>query len=183
MSPYYYDSKKKHFTEHVEIGKHDMKVIKEPYTPDLLRVKMSQALDHMDEMFQDADFVVAPSMRLKKIESDKYQVYRFLHKYQPLTNLLTSYYFYDWLKDEHHHRVVVKPLSGSGGYGIQFYDRPELTSMEVFEKYAGTEALHLVQDYKNFSKGVPGLVEGNHDLRVVFNGISPTFSVIRSPRK
>ncbi|USN55052.1 MAG: hypothetical protein H6765_00045 [Candidatus Peribacteria bacterium] len=183
VSPHYYNPKKKSFSEHVEIGKKDMEIVKKEYTPDILWIRTSHALYHMEEMFADADFVVTPSMRLKKIESDKYQVYRFLEKYQPKTSLLTAFYFYPWLQNEFANRLVVKPLSGSGGYGIQFYDKKDLLSMEAFQDYAGTEALHLVQEYKNFSEGAPGLVEGNHDLRVCFLGEKPTFSIIREPKK
>lgn len=55
--------------------------------------------------------------------------------------------------------------------------------MEIFKKYAGTEGLHIVQNYQNFSKGAPGITDGNHDLRVVFLGNKPTFSIVRVPKK
>ncbi len=183
VSPHYYDRNKKHFTQHVVIGKDDMEIIDKPYKPDLLWVRMGHALYHLEEMFEDADFLCAPTMRLKHIDSNKYQMYQYLDAYQPKSTLLSTFYFYPWLQEEFTPRVVVKPIAWSGGYWIDFYTKPELTSMEIFKKYAWTESLHIVQNYQNFSKWVPGITDGNHDLRVVFLGERPTFSIVRVPKK
>jgi|GEM_PF-2354032 len=183
VTHYYYDKNAGHFTEHVRVGNSDMKMCKEPYTPDLVWVKTPWTLEYLTDLFKDAPFVLTPTLRLKKIESDKYQMFRYLEKFQPYTMLLTSYYFYLHLQKKFGDMVVVKPVTGSGGYGINFYTKDEIASMDVFEKYKGMEALHIVQDYKNFSHGYPGIVEGNHDLRVAFLGDMPSFSVIRSPQK
>ena len=152
VSPYYYDAERQEFTEHVVIQGEKMKIIRKPYKPDLLRLKMSQTLFHLGEQFADAPFETMPSMRLKQIESDKYQVYKYLEKYQPMSALLTSFYFYPRLQKKFAKKVVVKPIMGSGGYGINFFERKDVSKPEVFMKYSGTEAFHLVQDYKNFSK-------------------------------
>lgn len=160
-----------------------MHIINEEYKPDLLWVRMGQALYHLDELFADADFLTTPSMRIKHIDADKYQMYRYLGDLQPKSTLLGTYYFYPWLQAEFNHKVVVKPIMGSGGYGINFYTKPELSSMEIFNKYAGTEALHMVQNYQDFSGGAPGITDGNHDLRVVFLGRNPSFSMVRVPKK
>lgn len=183
VSPHYYDKEKKHFTQHVAIWKDTMEVVDEPYKPDLLWVRMGHALYHLEEMFSDADFLCAPTMRLKHIDSNKYQMYQYLEDLQPKSTLLATFYFYPWLQEEFTEKVVVKPIAWSGGYGIEFYTKPELTSMEIFKKYAGTEWLHLVQNYQNFSKWAPKITDGNHDLRVVFLGNTPTFSIVRVPKK
>ncbi len=160
-----------------------MEIVDAPYKPDLLWTRMGHALHHLEEMFEDADFLCAPTMRLKHIDSNKYQMYQYLKPYQPNSTLLSTFYFYPWLQEEFTDKVVVKPIAGSGGYGIEFYTKPELTSMEIFKKYAGTEGLHIVQNYQNFSKGAPGITDGNHDLRVVFLGTTPPFSIVRVPKK
>jgi len=183
VSPHYYDIESKEFTQHVMIGEEDMHIINEAYKPDLLRVRMGQALYHLDELFADADFLTTPSMRLKHIDADKYQMYRYLWDLQPKSTLLGTYYFYPWLQAEFNNKVVVKPISGSGWYGINFYTREQLWSMEVFNKYSWTESLHMVQNYQNFSGGAPGITDGNHDLRVVFLGRNPSFSMVRVPKK
>lgn len=181
VSPHYYDQATKSFSQHVSIEEDDLHIVQEPYTPDLLWVRMNQALYHVDEMFADADFVTVPTMRLKHIDTDKYQMYKYLKDFQPTSSLLTSYYFYPWMKEQFGDRVVVKPISWSGGYGINFYGKDEMNNPEVFEKYSGTEWLHLIQDYKNFSQWAPGITNGTHDLRIVFFGTRPAFSIVRVP--
>lgn len=183
VSPHYYDYEKKEFTQHVAIEEHDLKVYHEPYQPDLVWVRMGQALYHVDELFADAPFVTVPSMRLKHIDSDKYQMYQYLKDFQPQSTLLTTYYFYPWLQDQFTKKVVVKPITGSWGYWIEFYTKEELRSPEVFQKYVWTEGMHLVQEYRNFSWGAPGIAKWTHDLRVVFFCKKPVFSMVRVPKK
>lgn len=182
VSPYYYNEDLGHFTEHVVIGEDDMEIVKEAYQPDLLWVKMGTALYHIDEMFKFAPFVTVPSMRLKHIESNKYQVYKYLSEHQPHSCTLSTFYFYPWMQEKFADKLVVKPLSGTGGYGVEFFTQDELRSPDIFNQYAGMEAMHLVQDYKNFSKWVPGLAEGNHDVRITFMGHDPIMNYIRIPK-
>lgn len=182
VSPYYYNEQEGLFSEHVVIGKEDMEIVQEPYKPDLLWVRTSQALFHLDEMFQYAWFRTVPSMRFKHIETDKFQVYKFLEDVQPKTTLLTTFYFYPWLQEQFAEKLVVKPTSWTGWYGVEFYSKEELCSSEVFAKYAGTEWLHIVQEYKNFSDGYPGLVDWNHDVRLVYAGTTPIMNYIRMPK-
>ena len=40
---------------------------------------------------------------------------------------------------------------------------------------------HLVQNFQEFTGGYPGLVEGNHDVRLVFKGREPFMNYIRKP--
>lgn len=182
VSPHYYNEDTGTFSEHVIIGDQDMHITKEEYRPDILWVRTNQALYHLDQMFCYAPFTTVPSMRLKHIESDKYQVYQFVKDFQPKTALLTTFYFYKWLQDEFGEKLVIKPVSGSGGYGIEFYDKKDITSTKVFQKYSGTESFHLVQEYKCFSDGCPDLVEGNHDVRLVFTWRDPMMNYIRMPK-
>lgn len=111
VSPHYYDQINKEFTQHVVIGENDMEIIDEAYKPDLLWVRMGHALLHLEEMFADADFLCAPTMRLKHIDANKYQMYQYLKPYQPNSTLLSTFYFYPWLQEEFTDKVVVKPIA------------------------------------------------------------------------
>ena len=183
VSPYYYDEKHWTFSEHVIITDKDMKIIKEPYTPDILRVRTSQWLTHLDHMFAYAPFKTVPSMRLKHIESNKFDVYQFLPDFQPKTTLLTSFYYYPWLQKQFTKNVVVKPIWGTWGYGIEFYTQDELKSPEIFRKYTGTESLHIVQNFQKFTWWYPGIVKWNHDVRIVYRWTKPFMNYIRQPKK
>jgi len=184
VTHYCFDQTKNHFSEYVTVGEDEMITIKKIYTPDLLRLKTPWSLQYQVDLFSTANFIVTPTFRLKKIESDKFQMYRYLHRFQPYTTLLTSYYFYDWIRETFEGElVVVKPITGSGGYGVNFYCKDEIYSPEVCHKYEWMEALNIVQQFKNFGHWIPGIVQWNHDLRIVFLGDMPSFSVIRSPKE
>ncbi len=183
VSPHYYNEQKGEFSEHVLVWEDDMEIINEPYQPDILRVRTSQWLQHMDHMFAYAPFKTVPSMRLKHIESNKYEVYQFLAEFQPKTTLLTTFYCYKRMQQEFGKKVVVKPVGGTWWYGINFYTQKELKSPEVYSSYKWTETFHIVQEFKNFTWWYPWLVEGNHDVRIVFKGRKPFMNYIRQPKK
>ncbi len=182
VSPYYFNQSLWEFSEHVIIWSDEMEIIQEPYKPDILWVRTWQTLYHLDEMLRDASFCTVPSMRLKHIESDKYQVYKYLQEFQPKTTLLTTYYFYPWLQEQFAENIVVKPVSWTWWYGVEFFTKDELCSNEVFTKYSWAESMHIVQDYKNFSDWCPWLVEWNHDVRLVFAWDKAMINYIRVPK-
>ena len=111
VNHYSYDKENQEFTEYVRVGDDDMEMYNESYTPDILWIKTSWTLEYLTDLFRDAPFITTPSLRLKKIEESKYQMYRYLKDFQPLTCLLTSYYFYPWLQNEFEGKLVVKPVT------------------------------------------------------------------------
>ncbi len=183
VSPHYYDQKKWRFTEHVVLRDSWPEIIKKKYQPDILRVRSWQWLVHMDHMFAFAPFTTVPSMRLKHIESSKYEAYQFLSEFQPKTALLSQFYCYPWLQKEFWKRLVVKPIWWSGWRWIEFYSQSEIKSNEIYQKYASMTSYHIVQEFHDFSKWYPGLVKGNHDVRLVFRGRKLFMNYIRKPKK
>lgn len=70
--------------------------------------------------------------------------------------------------------VVVKPQHGFGGTGVQILLRSEAKKLEIHEA-------HIVQPCIDTTSGIPGLVDGCHDLRVAMTGNVPAFAYIRTP--
>jgi len=73
--------------------------------------------------------------------------------------------------------AVLKPLIESGGKGIQI-----LSTTEILKK-AKLGCPYLLQEFIDSSKGVPGVSQGMHDLRLVFINNEVIYSYIREPQK
>lgn len=73
-------------------------------------------------------------------------------------------------------KVVIKPLSESGGKGVQFLEKTELEKVE----FSGE---NIVQEFIDSSLGVPGISIGMHDLRLVFVGDKLSYAYIREPKE
>ncbi len=72
-------------------------------------------------------------------------------------------------------KVVIKPLSESGGKGVQLLEKTELEKVE----FSGE---NLVQEFIDSAKGVPGVSVGMHDLRLVFVGEKLSYAYLREPK-
>lgn len=75
-------------------------------------------------------------------------------------------------------KVVLKPVEGAGGTGVI------ITDTKTFQYDASQfEEPYLAQDFIDISQGIPGLVEGPHDLRLIlFNG-EVKLSFVRLPKE
>lgn len=74
-------------------------------------------------------------------------------------------------------KVVLKPLTGSGGRGIEILEKDAIKQTPCFDR------LYLMQDFIDSSKGVPGVNSSTHDLRLVFVNDILIYSYIREPKK
>jgi len=109
---------------------------------------------------------------------DKWQAYLRLKKYMPKTF---------WVgKEENLSRVlpkiktkivVLKPFNGLKGLGVFIGDKREALNFRFLEKYP----LYIAQHFVDTSAGIPGLVKGLHDLRVVIVNKKIVWSHIRTP--
>lgn len=88
----------------------------------------------------------------------------------------TSKEFRSALREIHTARVVLKPISGSGGKGVQIFFKKEAPSI-VFT------GEHIVQEFIDSSKGIPGIKSGTHDLRLVFVNNKIIYAYMREPKK
>ncbi|EKE18638.1 MAG: hypothetical protein ACD_9C00273G0002 [uncultured bacterium] len=73
-------------------------------------------------------------------------------------------------------KIVIKPLSESGGKGIHIIEKTELEGVELIGE-------NIVQEFIDSSRGVPGVSKNMHDLRLVFVGQQLMYSYIREPKE
>jgi glutathione synthase/RimK-type ligase-like ATP-grasp enzyme len=74
-------------------------------------------------------------------------------------------------------KVVLKPLSSSGGKGIQILKKNSVLKKAVLNQ------TYLAQDFIDSSRGVPGVSSNLHDLRLVFINDKLIYAYIREPKK
>lgn len=70
--------------------------------------------------------------------------------------------------------IVLKPVFGDSGIGIKFVDKSKCTSAEI-----PTTEPYIAQEYLESIEGVPGIMTGRHDLRLVVANGEPVISYIR----
>jgi glutathione synthase/RimK-type ligase-like ATP-grasp enzyme len=76
---------------------------------------------------------------------------------------------------------VLKPVSGLGGKGIFFGTGKEL-EQKYIELYASDAKEYLLQEFIETDSGIPGIVLGRHDMRVVLIGGIIRWVTIRTPK-
>lgn len=99
---------------------------------------------------------VFPSRKLVTIANDKYEMYLFLKNYQPETTLLKMFFSSESLRKNFPEQLAIKPIRSNSGKGIEFFTKDELIANK--ERFEGLGSLYIVQEFKDFSKGFPGLV-------------------------
>jgi len=77
----------------------------------------------------------------------------------------------------HSSKIVIKPISESGGKDVQIIKKSEVL------RVAGINREYLVQEFIDSSKGVPGVSRKMHDLRLVFVNDKIIYAYIREPKK
>jgi len=105
--------------------------------------------------------------------SDKWLTYLNFKKYCPTTCLINSEEDLKNLDEIRTDKVVAKPLSGSGGENVK------VISKEKIKQY---DRPFLVQEFIP-TKGIHGIVNGPHDLRVVIRDDTPFYSFVRTPKE
>lgn len=70
--------------------------------------------------------------------------------------------------------LVVKPTDGWGGHGVWVGKRGD--AFAKVEKYPA-----LIQEFIDTSKGIPGIVKGTHDLRILIVGGQVALCYVRTP--
>ena len=72
-------------------------------------------------------------------------------------------------------KIVVKPVSESGGKGVHIIEKTEISKLDLIGE-------NIVQEFIDSSGGVPGVSSKMHDLRLVFVGDKLIYSYIREPK-
>lgn len=73
-------------------------------------------------------------------------------------------------------KIVIKPISESGGKGVHIIDKEDLADLEFFGE-------NIVQEFIDSSGGIPGISDKAHDLRLVFAGDKLVYAYIREPKE
>lgn len=74
-------------------------------------------------------------------------------------------------------KIVLKPLSDSGGKGVMILTKTEAENIEEIQKN------YIAQEFIDSSGGVPGVSQNMHDLRLVFVNEKIIYSYIREPKE
>lgn len=73
-------------------------------------------------------------------------------------------------------KIVLKPINGSGGDGVEIVDKNVASSIKLHFPA-------LAQEFIDSSKGIPGLTDSTHDLRIVVVKEEVIYAYIRTPKR
>ncbi len=181
VSIHSFDAENKRFLDYVDLDSGgEFKIFYEPFTPDIIWNRSEDNFLYSSALLGDI-FPIFPSLKLISIASDKYETSLFLKKYQPHTLLLKDFLRSELPRENLSDRVVLKPIRSSSGKWITFPQKVELLKSKL--DYVGLEWLYIVQEFKDFSRGIPWLVNWIHDVRLVYIGWFFSHSTIRTPAK
>jgi glutathione synthase/RimK-type ligase-like ATP-grasp enzyme len=182
VSMHSFDRARWEFTDYIDIGiDGEFKIFHKEYRPDIVWNRSSEMTTFADCILREANIRFLSSSKLTSIESDKYEMYCFLKEFQPYTLLLKDFFTYPELRKNLSDRVVLKPIRSNSGKWILFPSQTEL--LEKKASYEGLESLFIVQEFLDFHEWVPWLVEGIHDVRLVYIGWKYSHATLRTPAK
>jgi glutathione synthase/RimK-type ligase-like ATP-grasp enzyme len=129
--------------------------------------------------FAGEDIRVMNPKEITLLGNDKRLMYEIFEKFQPFSATCYDRAELDRaLQQIKTDRVVVKDPTGYGGAGVHIGTREE-----VLKKIKGADYPLLAQEFMDTSVGIPGIVEGVHDLRLELVGGKIAACYIRSPKK
>lgn len=143
----------------------EMKKINKTITPDSIWSRGSSFNLFIENHIRKT-FPVVPQFSIGALSSDKYESYIHLRKYMPRTTLLGNFLCSSAVQKTFGKQIVLKPIRNYGGRGIQFTDKK--TVLKNMDSYMGHEKSIIVQEFKDFGKGYKKLIQGVHDLRLVY---------------
>lgn len=127
------------------------------------------------EFVPDADTVTINDPRLTAITSNKWMSYQWFPNLHARTVLLEeSKNCAEKIRMLKTNRIVIKPLKGYGGEGVVVTDKEGLDTASLILPC-------IVQEFIDTSHGIPGLVDGMHDFRVIVMDGEIALSYIRTP--
>jgi len=126
--------------------------------------------------FEATDIKVVTDQRLQILLTNKAEMYRLFPQFQPLTLSCSSIEEVRAAAQQiKTNKIVIKEFIGSGGKEVHIIDHDTIGEFEsdVFPL--------LVQEFLDTSGGIPGLVSGVHDMRVLITGGEIVGATIRQP--
>lgn len=141
-----------------------------PLTLDLLYLKSLQAPTQLSDT--DTHF---NHRELTHIATDKWTAYERFGFFMAPTVRYDAARWNDQKKELTTDRIVWKPLEGHAGQGIAILDRNDPPPAEA------ATAPYIVQEFVDASRGIPGLTQGVHDLRITVANGTPVSAMVRTP--
>lgn len=183
VSIHSFDKEKWVFLDYVDMDKEgNFVTFHEEYRPDVI---WNRSWDNWHfytyNIFEKAWIPIFPSSKVIWIDSDKYEMFLFLEKYQPISLLLKDFFESETSRNKLGEKLVLKPIRSFWWHGIEFYTQQEL--LENANKYIWLESLYVVQEFKDFSKWIPWLTSNNHDIRLVYIWWKYSHTTMRMPAK
>ncbi len=150
-----------------------------PVTPVTVKVIFNR--DDQNTIPRITDCMIVNNPDLDELCVDKWATAQAFADMSPRTKLVSSYEEFlatvaAW-KIQASDRVVVKQNFLCGGDGIFIRPTAELPR-EIYPSWEGT----LVQEFFDSSLGIPGLIEGRHDLRIISAADRLVQLTVRAPR-
>lgn len=161
----YFDAQRNIFTAYVFYNGKEWEKVSQDINPDFI---YDLSCFRYDRVPAKKDMLrVAPylnSVELKIIASDKMLTYlTFPDEVYPMIPVSTQSDIIKSIDAINSDIVVLKPVYGSAGNGIEFLSKEEAKKFNPQEPY-------LLQEFIDGSHGIPGVYKGLHDLRLMFLG-------------
>ncbi len=173
-------NKKKEFIEYNILTKYGInKTIRKTYKPDIIRSRRWIWTYYKYSQLEET-YKITPSKKVSITSNDKYESYLFLKKYQPKTCLLSTFFSKNW-RNLLAEKIVIKPIRANWWKGIELITTTELLKKK--KRFLWLDELYIVQEFKDFSKWYPWIVDWNHDIRLMFAWKKIVETTLRIPQK
>lgn len=127
----------------------------------------------------DIDAKTLNSLAFKKLANNKDQTYELLKEYMPKTFPITSEQDFNTALSVFHPKemAVFKPVDGFGGKGVVITEAENITLDLLLPNKK-----FILQKFVDTSHGVPGIISGRHDLRIIIIDGMPILLQAREPK-
>lgn len=127
------------------------------------------------------DSNVINSNAFKTLVSNKWFSYLSYPEYFPKSVIFNSNEtFNEAIKKLNSKKVVIKPVTGYGGYGVELIERDNPVIKENL--FNSSNMFYLAQNFIETDTGIKGIIEGKHDLRLVIVNGKIVKSFLRTPK-
>lgn len=146
--------------------------------PDLIWDKMAPKKEYLPfKRTLAGTFPILNDPEFTYLANDKYEVSRmFPDHIKQSTKVRNEEELREVIEEIPGDMIVVKPTVGSGGKGVEILPEEEAKKLPV-------ENPTIVQEFIDGSEGIPGIVDGLHDLRLVFVNDKLVYSYVRQPKE
>lgn len=180
ISIHSFDSQRKIFTNYVDLNENqDFTIIQSEYRPEVIWNRSRDGSIFSYNIIQNLWIPVFPSFNMTAIASDKYEISLFLKQYQPQTLLVRDFYTNPHFQESLSDMLILKPIRSNSWKGIIRITKKELLTKE--DEFKSTWSLYIIQEFIDFSRGIPNITQWMHDLRIMFIWKELVIWTLRTP--